>query len=217
MRIILVEDHALLRTGLQRLLEDAGHEVCSSHATADDVVVAAVDQRPDLVVADVRLPPDHTDEGVRLALELRRLEHPVPVLLLSQYVERRHARDLLVADDGGVGYLLKDRVSDIDAFLAAANDVAAGGAVIDPHVVQQLLRRRPASLLDRLSPREREVLGLIAEGRSNRAIAEALVLSTSAVEKHISSIFDKLDLFPDDTDQHRRVRAAVLWLDHAAS
>jgi DNA-binding NarL/FixJ family response regulator len=217
MRIVVVEDHVLLRTGLQRLLEDAGHEVSSAHAAADGVVGAVADEAPDLVVTDVRLPPSHTDEGVRLALELRRRTPPVPVLLLSQYVERRHAADLLTADDGGVGYLLKDRISDIDTFLAALDDVAGGGAVIDPHVVRQLLRRRSTSLLDRLTPREEEVLELVAQGQSNRAIADRLVLSGSAVEKHISSIFDKLDLFPDDVDQHRRVRAAVLWLDHAAS
>jgi DNA-binding NarL/FixJ family response regulator len=216
MRIVLVEDHVLLRTGLQRLLEDAGHTVSSVHSVADGVLAAVVDEAPDLVVTDVRLPPGQTDEGVRLALELRRRTPPVPVLLLSQYVERRHATGLLAAHDGGVGYLLKDRISDIDAFLAAVEDVAGGGTVVDPHVVRQLLLRRSTSVLDRLTPREREVLELVAQGQSNRAIADRLVLSASAVEKHISSIFDKLDLAPDDVAQHRRVRAAVLWLDHAA-
>lgn len=217
MRIVVVEDHVLLRTGLERLLRDAGHEVTSTHASAQGVADAIDAERADLVVTDVRLPPDQSDEGVRLALELRRRTPPVPVLLLSQYVERRHAADLLTADDGGVGYLLKDRISDIDAFLDAIDEVAAGGVVIDPHVVRQLLRRRSTSVLERLTPRERDVLELVAEGQSNRAIADRLVLSASAVEKHISSIFDKLDLFPGDVEQHRRVRAAVLWLDHAAS
>jgi DNA-binding NarL/FixJ family response regulator len=217
MRIILVEDHVLLRRGLQRLLEDAGHEVCSAHASADPVLAAVAAEAPDLVLTDVRLPPGQTDEGVRLALELRRTPPPIPVLLLSQYVERRHAADLLTNGDGGLGYLLKDRISDIDTFLAAVDEVAAGATVIDPHVVRQLVRRRNGSALDRLTPREREVLALVAEGRSNRAISAQLVLSASAVEKHIANIFDKLDLLPDDTDRHRRVRAAVLWLDHMAS
>lgn len=217
MKIVLVEDHVLLRTGLQRLLEDAGHTVTSAHASVDGVLQAVVEESPDLVVTDVRLPPTHTDEGVRLALELRGRTPPVPVLLLSQYVERRHAADLLAENDGGVGYLLKDRVSDIDTFLAAIDDIAAGAAVIDSHVVRQLLRRGSTTVLDRLTPRENEVLELVAQGQSNRAIADRLVLSASAVEKHISSIFDKLDLFPDDVDHHRRVRAAVLWLDHLAS
>jgi DNA-binding NarL/FixJ family response regulator len=217
MRIIVVEDHVLLRTGIQRFLEDAGHVVTSAHADADRVLDAVIDEAPDLVVTDVRLPPGQTDEGVRLALELRRRTPPVPVLLLSQYVERRHAADLLTDNDGGVGYLLKDRIGDIDTFLEAVEAVARGDAVIDPHVVRQLLRRRSVSVLDRLTARECEVLELVAQGQSNRAIAHQLVLSGSAVEKHISSIFDKLDLFPDDIEQHRRVRAAVLWLDHAAT
>lgn len=217
MRIVVVEDHVLLRTGLQRLLQDAGHEVCSSHASADGVLEAVAAASPDLVVTDVRLPPSQTDEGVQLALELHRRTPPVPVVLLSQYVERRHAADLLATADGGVGYLLKDRIADVDSFLVALDDVGAGGTVIDQHVVRQLLRRRSPSALDRLTAREEEVLELVAQGQSNRAIADRLVLSTSAVEKHISNIFDKLDLFVDDVAQHRRVRAAIVWLDRAAS
>jgi DNA-binding NarL/FixJ family response regulator len=218
MRISFVEDHRLLRAGLVRLLHDAGHEVVSEHDDADDLLTT-IDARapgpPDLVVTDVRLPPSHTDEGIRAAVALRRRTPPVPVLVLSQYVERRHAVELVADDDGGFGYLLKDRVSDVDTFLDAVEVVAAGGTVIDPHVIRQLLRR--TSPTDRLTPREQDVLELIAQGRSNRAIAEQLVISSSAVEKYIGNIFMRLDLPHEDVDHHRRVRAAVLWLDAASS
>ncbi len=217
MRISFVEDHRLLRAGLVRLLRDVGHDVVSEHDDAIELCAALGEidgGPPDLVVTDVRLPPTHTDEGIRAALALRRGAHPIPVLVLSQYVERRHAVELIRGDDGGFGYLLKDRVSDVDVFLDAVDEVAAGGTVIDPHVVRQLLRRR-SSPVERLTPRERDVLELIAQGRSNRAIAAELVLSASAVEKYVGNIFMRLDLPPEDVEHHRRVRAAVLWLDAA--
>lgn len=212
-----MEDHRLLRAGLVRLLRDVGHDVVSEHndATDLDAEVDGLDGGPpDLVVTDVRLPPTHTDEGIRAALALRQRDRPIPVLVLSQYVERRHAVELVGADEGGFGYLLKDRISDVDVFLDAVDEVAAGGTVIDPHVVRQLLRRR-SSPIERLTPREREVLELIAQGRSNRAIATELVLSAKAVEKYVGNIFMRLDLPPEAVEHHRRVRAAVLWLDAA--
>lgn len=217
MRISFVEDHRLLRGGLVRLLGDVGHEVISEHDDATELC-AELDELdggpPDLVITDVRLPPTHTNEGIRAALALRRRDHPIPVLVLSQYVERRHAVDLVGGDDGGFGYLLKDRIGDVDVFLDAVDEVAAGGTVIDPHVVRQLLRRR-SSPIERLTPRERDVLELIAQGRSNRAIGAELVLSAKAVEKHVGSIFMRLDLPAEAVEHHRRVRAAVLWLDAA--
>ena len=213
MRIVIAEDSVLLLDGLTRLLTAEGHTV-TGYGTADDVVAAlgSPESLPDVLVTDVRMPPTHTDEGLRAALHLRSLHPRLPVLVLSQYVEQRYARELFAGQAGGLGYLLKDRVADVEDFLDALDRVAAGGTVIDPDVVAQLLVR--SSGLDRLSPREREVLALMAEGRSNGAIAERLVVGQAAVEKHVTSILTKLDLPPDD-DQHRRVLAVLRWLGHS--
>lgn len=213
MRIVIVEDSVLLLDGLTRLLTAEGHTV-TGYGTADSAVAAlsSPDSLPDVLVTDVRMPPTHTDEGLRAALHLRSLHPRLPVLVLSQYVEQRYARELFAGQAGGLGYLLKDRVADVEDFLAALDQVAAGATVIDPEVVAQLLVR--SSGLDRLSPREREVLALMAEGRSNGAIASRLVIGQAAVEKHVTSILTKLDLPPDD-DQHRRVLAVLRWLGHS--
>jgi len=212
-RIVIAEDSVLLLDGLTRLLAAEGHSV-TGYGTADKVVAAlgSPESLPDVLVTDVRMPPSHTDEGLRAALHLRSLHPRLPVLVLSQYVEQRYARELFAGLGGGLGYLLKDRVADVEEFLDALNRVAAGGTVIDPEVVAQLLVRSPG--LDLLSPREREVLALMAEGRSNGAIAERLVVGLAAVEKHVTSILTKLDLPPDD-DQHRRVLAVLRWLGHS--
>lgn len=213
MRIVIAEDSVLLLDGLTRLLTAEGHTV-TGFGTADDVVAALGPgaELPDVLVTDVRMPPTHTDEGLRAALHLRSLHPRLPVLVLSQYVEQRYARELFTGQAGGLGYLLKDRVADVEDFLDALGRVAGGGTVIDPEVVAQLLVR--SSGLDLLSPREREVLALMAEGRSNGAIADRLVVGLAAVEKHVTSILTKLDLPPDD-DQHRRVLAVLRWLGHS--
>ena len=215
MRIVIAEDSVLLLDGLTRLLTAEGHTV-TGYPTADDVVAAlgSPESLPDVLVTDVRMPPSHTDEGLRAALHLRSLHPQLPVLVLSQYVEQRYARELFAGQAGGLGYLLKDRVADVEEFLDALGRVAAGGTVIDPEVVAQLLVRSGRTGLDLLSPREREVLGLMAEGRSNGSIAERLVIGQAAVEKHVTSILTKLDLPPDD-DQHRRVLAVLRWLGHS--
>jgi len=211
-RVVIAEDSVLLREGLARLLDEAGFDVVESVADGEQLLRAVAEHTPDVVVADVRMPPTHTDEGLRAALVIRRRWPGVAVLVLSQYVEERYATELLAGDTRGVGYLLKDRVADVDEFVAALRRVGAGGAALDPEVVSQLLlrgRRRP---LDALTPREQEVLKLMAEGRSNAAIAAALVVTDGAVEKHVSSIFTKLGLQPTDTD-HRRVLAVLSYLD----
>ncbi len=213
MRIVIAEDSVLLRAGLTRLLVDAGEEVVASVGDADELLRVVELHRPDLAVVDVRMPPTHTDDGLRAAIEIRRRWPETGILVLSQYVEESYASELLAVDTGGLGYLLKDRVADVTEFLADVRRVGAGGTALDPEVVAQLLARsRRGSTLDRLSPREREVLGLMAEGRSNQAIAQALVVSDGAVEKHVSNIFTKLDLLPAEQD-NRRVLAVLRWLD----
>ncbi|MEU3456181.1 response regulator transcription factor [Micromonospora sp. NPDC006766] len=216
MRVIVADDAVLLREGLIRLLTESGHEVVAAVGDGDALVEAVVTHRPDVSVVDVRMPPSHTDEGLRAAVEARRRVPRTPVLVLSQYVEVSYADDLLATTGGaggGIGYLLKDRVAAIDEFLDALNRVAAGGTVLDPEVIGQLLvRRRRDDPLTALTPREREVLALMAEGRSNTAIARALVISDGAVEKHVRNIFTKLDLPPDATTHHRRVLAVLTHL-----
>ena len=212
MRVIIAEDSVLLRAGLTRLLIDAGEEVIAAVGDGEALVDAVARNQPDLAVVDVRMPPDFTDEGLRAALRVRAEWPAVGILVLSQYVEEEYATELLAAEQGGVGYLLKDRVADVSEFLDAARRVGDGGTVLDPEVVAQLLARsRRQHPLDRLTPREREVLGLMAEGRSNAAIAKSLVVSDGAVEKHVSNIFSKLDLAPAEED-HRRVLAVLTWL-----
>jgi DNA-binding NarL/FixJ family response regulator len=209
---VLAEDALLLREGLVRLLQEAGHTVVAAVGTAPDLLDAVREHRPDLAVVDVRMPPGHRDDGLRAAVALRTEQPDLGVLVLSQYVEEAYARDLLADGRGRVGYLLKDRVQDLDALAGTLDRVAAGEVVLDPEVVAQLMVRRTAtSPLAALSPREREVLGHMAEGRSNTAIADRLVVTDGAVEKHVSSIFAKLGLVPSDGD-HRRVLAVLAWL-----
>ena len=211
MRVVIAEDSVLLRAGLTRLLTDGGFDVVAAVPDADELLRAVGEHRPDLVVVDVRMPPTHTDEGIRAALVIRRQYPEIAVLVLSQYVEERYATDLLSARTSAVGYLLKDRVAHVSDFLDALRRVAAGGTALDPEVVAQLLVRRRDDPMDRLTPREQEVLRLMAEGRSNNGITEALKVSHSAVEKYVSNIFTKLDLPPTDTD-HRRVLAVLKFL-----
>jgi DNA-binding NarL/FixJ family response regulator len=211
-RIVRAEDSALLREGLVRLLEELGHQVAATAGTADEALAAVRRERPEALVTDVRMPPTHTDDGLRAAVRLRRELPELAVLVLSQYVEAPYARKLLQDDRGGVGYLLKDHVQDLDALADALRRVRAGGTVIDPEVVRQLMvRRRAADVLQALSARERQALELMAAGRSNAAIAEAMVVTGGAVEKHIANIFTKLDLAPS-ADEHRRVLAVLTWL-----
>ncbi|MBV2361908.1 response regulator [Streptomonospora nanhaiensis] len=212
MRIIIAEDSVLLRSGMVKLLEDAGVEVAAAVGDAE-ALLAAVEADPgvDLCLIDIRMPPTYAEEGIQAAIEIRRRRPGAAVLLLSQHVVSRYAADLLGGHSGGVGYLLKDRVADIDEFLVTLRRVADGGAAIDPEVVSQLLSRRNDSALDRLSPREGEVLAAMAEGLNNAGIAARLVITERAVEKHIRSIFTKLDLGQDDHD-HRRVRAVLSYL-----
>ncbi len=212
-RITLAEDSALLREGLVRLLEEAGHELADCVGTAPDLVRAVEADPPDLVITDVRMPPGNKDDGLKAAVDLRTTHPGLPVLVLSAYVEQAYARTLFMDGRGGVGYLLKDRVADLAALNDAIERIASGGTVVDPEVVSQLLVHSATSPLERLTPREREVLGLIAEGLSNQAICQRLYLSEGAVEKHISSIFSKLDL-PQDTAAHRRVLAVLTWLEN---
>jgi DNA-binding NarL/FixJ family response regulator len=211
MRVVIAEDLALLREGMTRLLEDNGFEVVASVEDADALVHAVRRERPDIAIVDVRLPPTFRDEGLRAAIELRRTSPDTAILVVSQYVEHSYAAELLAGGNGGVGYLLKDRVLDVDAFIDAVRRVAEGGTALDPEVVAQLLGGRGPTPLDDLSPREREVLALMAEGRSNTGIADALVLSVGAVEKHIASIFQKLRLPPSPAD-HRRVLAVLEYV-----
>jgi DNA-binding NarL/FixJ family response regulator len=211
-RIVICEDSILLREGLARLLADGGHEVTARASDGQALLDAVAADPPELAVIDVRLPPTHTDEGLRAAVRIRREAPGVTILVLSQYVEERYALDLIGSGASGVGYLLKERVADVEEFLEAVHRVGDGGSAIDPEVVSQLLARarRPAPL-DSLSPREREVLALMAEGRTNAAIAAALVLTDGAVEKHVRSMFTKLDLLDSATD-NRRVRAVLAYL-----
>ena len=212
MRVVIAEDLALLRDGLTRLLRDNDCEVVAAVGDGDALLREVVDKRPDIAVVDVRLPPDFRDEGLRAALEARRRVPGMAVLVVSQYVEQAYARELLADRAGGVGYLLKDRIMHVAEFIEAVHRVADGGMALDPDVVAQLFsRRREHEPLERLTPREREVLALMAEGRSNAAIAESLVLTVGAVEKHVQSIMSKLDL-PPSTNDHRRVLAVLAYL-----
>ena len=212
MRVVIAEDAAMMREGLVRLLTDRGHEVCAAVADADALLASVPLTRPDVVVVDIRMPPTHTDEGLRAALDIRR-EHPeVGVLVFSQYVETRYATQLLADNPTGVGYLLKDRVADVADFVDALARVAAGGTALDPEVVGHLMRAgRDTMGLAALTPRERDVLALMAEGRSNAGIAEALVITTGVVEKHVASIFAKLGL-PASEGDNRRVLAVLRHL-----
>jgi DNA-binding NarL/FixJ family response regulator len=212
MRVVIADDAVLLREGLIRLVEENGHTVVAAVGDGPSLVEAIIEHRPDVSIVDVRMPPSHTDEGLRAAVEARKKVPGSPVLVLSQYVEVDYADDLLADRAGAMGYLLKDRVSEVAEFLDALHRVAGGGTVLDPEVVGQLLvRRRRDDPLRSLTPREREVLGLMAEGRSNTAIARQLVVTDGAVEKHVKNIFTKLDLPPDD-EQHRRVLAVLTYL-----
>jgi DNA-binding NarL/FixJ family response regulator len=211
-RIVIGEDLFLLREGLVRLLTAHGFEVVAAVASAPELLRALVEERPDVGIVDVRLPPTHTDDGLRAALQARGQVPGLPVLVLSQYVEQLYARELLADQAGAVGYLLKDRVFNDDQFTGAIRTVAAGGTVLDPEVVQKLMvRHSRAEPVARLTPREREVLGLMAEGRSNAAIAQRLFITEKAVSKHAAGIFGKLDLAPSD-DDNRRVLAVLAYL-----
>ena len=212
MRIVIADDTVLLREGAARLLEEAGHEVVAQAGDADDLLRKVRAHEPDVAVIDVRMPPDNSDDGLRAALTIRSELPGVGILLLSQYVEDRYFNQLVSGGAEGVGYLLKDRVTEVERLAEAVERVAAGGSVLDPEVVAQMLgRSREEDPLDSLTAREREVLGLMAEGRTNRSIAEALFLSERAVERHITSIFGKLDL-PTTEQDHRRVLAVLAYL-----
>jgi DNA-binding NarL/FixJ family response regulator len=210
LRVVVADDSVLLREGLVRVLGEAGAEVVGAYGDGEQLLEALPDIRPDLAVLDVRMPPDFRDEGVRAAIQARQLLPGVGILLLSQYVEVAYASELLSGGSGGVGYLLKDRVASLAELQDAVERIAAGGTVLDPEVVSQLLVRRHDPLAS-LTPREREVLALMAEGRTNAAIAEALFIGTGAVEKNVTSIFQKLGLDDSGTD-HRRVLAVLAWL-----
>jgi DNA-binding NarL/FixJ family response regulator len=212
MRVVIAEDSALLREGLVRLLEDRGYEVAAAVGDAGSLLAAVAEHHPDVVVTDIRMPPTHTDEGLRAAAELRRHHPEIGVLVLSQYIETTYATALLAGNAGGVGYMLKDRVADAAEFAGALERVAAGGTALDSEVVTKLMRAsRQVGGLGGLTPREREVLELMAEGRSNAAIAEAMVISSGAVEKHVASIFGKLGL-PSSEADNRRVLAVLQYL-----
>jgi len=211
MRVVIAEDSVLLRAGLTRLISDGGFDVVAAIGDGEELLRAVGEHRPGLVVVDVRMPPTHTDEGIQAALVIRRQYPDTAVMVLSQYVEESYAHDLLSTQTSAVGYLLKDRVAHVPDFLESLRRVATGGTVLDPEVVAQLVARRRSDPLDDLTPREQEVLRLMAEGRSNTGIAEALRVSHSAVEKYISNIFMKLDLPPTATE-HRRVLAVLRYL-----
>jgi DNA-binding NarL/FixJ family response regulator len=214
LRVVIGEDSVLLLAGLVKLLESSGFEVAATAGNGEELLGAVERQRPDLVIADVRMPPTHTDEGIRAALAIRGRWPDIAILVLSQYVEERYAADLLSANTSSIGYLLKDRVADVTEFLDALRRVASGGTALDPEVVAQLLVRRGSDPLQTLTQRERDVLALMAEGRSNAEIGAALVITDSAVSKHINSIFGKLGLHPGDTG-HRRVLAVLRYLGAA--
>ncbi len=212
LRVVVADDSVLLREGVVRLLEEAGLEVVGQAGDAEDLKRKVFAHRPDLAIVDVRMPPDHTDDGLRAALEIRRQQPETAVLVLSQYVEEAYALELVGDSQGGVGYLLKDRVADVDRFVDSVRRVAEGGSALDPEVVAQLLgRRRRDDPLHDITPREREVLELMAEGRSNAAIAGQMVVTERAVEKHVTNIFAKLDL-TTRPDSHRRVLAVLAYL-----
>jgi DNA-binding NarL/FixJ family response regulator len=212
LRAVVADDSVLLRDGVVRLLQDAGIEVVAAVGDGDELVDAVAATLPDIALVDVRMPPTHTDEGIRAAIQIRRSHPTVAVLVLSQYVEERYASDLLTGDPAGIGYLLKDRVVDVDEFIVAVRRVAAGGSAVDAEVVRQLIGRTTRTTeLDRLTPRELEVLELMAEGLSNSGIAERLVISLGAVEKHISNVFTKLGL-EHESAAHRRVLAVLTYL-----
>jgi DNA-binding NarL/FixJ family response regulator len=218
-RVVIAEDLALLRDGLTRLLRDNGFTVVAAVATGPDLVDSVVHETPDVAIVDIRLPPTFSDEGLRAAIEIRKRVPDTAILVFSQYVEQTYAAELLADGRGGVGYLLKDRVFDVAEFVEAVRRVGGGGTALDPQVVAQLFaRRRRGSQLDQLTARELQVLGLMAEGRSNAGIAESLVLTIGAIEKHIASIFTKLDLAVSESD-HRRVLAVLAYLqrDDASS
>ncbi|AGL18266.1 two-component system response regulator [Actinoplanes sp. N902-109] len=209
---MIAEDAALFRAGLTRLVEDRGHRVCAAVADGEGLLAAVAEHRPDVVVADIRMPPTHTDEGLRAALEIRDRHPGTGVLVLSQYIETRYTAQLLAGNAAGVGYLLKERVADVAEFAAGLERVAAGGTALDPEVVGRLLRAgRHADGLAALTARERDVLALMAEGRSNAGIAAALVVTAGTVEKHVASIFDKVGLPPAEAD-NRRVLAVLRYL-----
>jgi DNA-binding NarL/FixJ family response regulator len=213
MRVVLADDSVLLREGVARLLEDAGLEVVAQAGDAEDLLRKVNAHKPDVAVVDVRMPPTHTDEGLRAAAQIRAAHPATGVLVLSAYIDEGPALELLSDSAEGMGYLLKDRVGDIDGFVEAVRRVGDGGSALDPEVVSRLLgRRRRSDPLEGVTPREREVLGLMAEGRSNHAIAEALVVTERAVEKHVTSIFGKLGL-PPTQDDHRRVLAVLAYLN----
>lgn len=211
MRLILAEDSVLLRAGLTKLLTDGGFDVLAAVGDGTELLRSVAEHEPEVVVVDVRMPPTHTDEGIRAALTIRQRYPKIAILVLSQYVEERYANDLLSAATSSVGYLLKDRVARVRDFLDALRRIAEGGTALDPEVVAQLMVRRRPDFRARLTPRELEVLRLMAEGRSNNGIVDALGVSHSAVEKYVSNIFAKLDLPPTDTD-HRRVLAVLKYL-----
>jgi len=214
MRVVIAEDAALLREGLTRLLEDRGHAICAAVPDGDALLAAVAEHRPDVAVVDIRMPPTHTDEGLRAALKLRHDFPGTGVLVFSQYIETSYSAQLLEGGAAGVGYLLKDRVADVAEFTGALERVAAGGTALDPEVVRMLMRASPHSGgVAALTSREREVLELMAEGRSNAGIAAALVVSPGAVEKHVASIFAKLGLPPAESD-NRRVLAVLALLGH---
>lgn len=212
MRVVIADDSVLLREGLVRLLSDAGFEVAGQAGDADDLLRKVRAHKPQVAVTDIRMPPTHTDEGLRAAQAIRRELPDVGVLVLSQFVDQKYAMELLGTSAEGVGYLLKDRVAEVDRFTEAVRTVGNGGSALDPEVVSQLLgRRRSDDPLDRLTSRERQVLDLMAQGRSNGAIARELVVTERAIEKHVTSIFGKLEL-PSTEDSHRRVLAVLAYL-----
>jgi DNA-binding NarL/FixJ family response regulator len=212
MRVVIAEDSVLLRAGVQRLLADENIETVAAVDDGDGLLVAVSEHRPDLAIVDVRMPPTFTDEGLRAALRAREQQPGLPVLVLSQYVEERYAVELLSGGAGGVGYLLKERVADVAEFVDAVHRVAGGGTCIDQEVIAQLMARGRRNPIDVLTPREREVLGLMAQGMTNVAIAKSLIVSDGAVEKHVGNIFSKLGLEPS-AEEHRRVRAVLTFLE----
>ncbi|WRS30525.1 response regulator transcription factor [Actinomycetaceae bacterium MB13-C1-2] len=216
MRVLICEDSVLLREGVARLLEFSGHQVVAALPGIEDLEATVDASKPDLCILDVRLPPTFTDEGVRAALRLRENHPDLALLVLSQYVEERYASELISGSTGSLGYLLKDRVADVDEFIASLEQVAGGATILDPEVVAQLIGRKQQDVkMQRLTPRERSVLALMAEGRSNQAIAEELFLSEASIEKHITSIFQKLELEQDDSG-NRRVLATLAHLENTA-